>query len=87
MIRDIHCNQGIHKMGHNLRKPVFGGLRTTDPRSLISGFVIRVLETIISRLASSAIPIFWLVSVAEEAGLNLTLSETPKKGFLPTRPK
>ena len=55
-------------------------------RSLISAFVIRVLETIISRLTSSTISIFWLVSVAEEAGLNLTLSETPKTGFIATRP-
>ena len=56
------------------------------PRSLISAFVIRVLETIMSRLVSSAISIFWLVSIAEEAGLNLTLSETAKTGFLATRP-
>ena len=30
--------------------------------------------------------IFLLVSVAEETGLNLTLSETPKTGFLRMRP-
>ena len=30
--------------------------------------------------------IFYLVSVAEQAGLNLTLSETPKTGFLALRP-
>ena len=40
--------------------------------SLISAFVIHLLESIISRLAQSAISIFYLVSVAEHAGLNLT---------------
>ena len=31
--------------------------------------------------------IFLLVSVAEETGLNITLSETPRIGFLAVRPK
>ena len=56
------------------------------PHSLISTFVIRLFESIISRLASSEISIFWLVSVAEETGLSLALSETPKTGFLSPRP-
>ena len=56
-------------------------------RSLISAFVIHFLESIISRLDTSEISIFWLVSVAEQAGLNLTLSVTPKTGFLTARPK
>ena len=45
--------------------------------SLISAFVIRLLERIISRPSMSKI-----FSVAEQAGLNLTLSETLKTGFL-----
>ena len=45
----------------------------------------RVLESIISRLAMSEIVIFYLVSTAEENGLKLALSETPKTGFLATR--
>ena len=56
-------------------------------RRLISAFVIRFLESNISKLAPSKISIFYLVSVAEQTGLNLTLSETPKTGFLTTRPK
>ena len=52
---------------------------------LINAFVIRFLESIISKLVSSEISIFWLVSVSEETGLNLTLSETPKTGFAATR--
>ena len=39
-----------------------------------------------SQLASSEFSIFWLVTVAEETSLNLTLSETPKTGFVTTRP-
>ena len=49
-------------------------------RSLISAFVIRLLESIISRLATFGISIFYLVSVTEQAGFNLILSETPKAG-------
>ena len=44
------------------RKPVFGGLRTTKAQtnlhSLISAFVIRLLESIIPKLATSQITIF-----------------------------
>ena len=47
-------------------------------RSLTSAFVIQFLKGIISKLASSEISISYLVSVAEQAGLKLTLSETPK---------
>ena len=38
----------------------------THPSRLISTFVIRFLESIISKLATSGIPIFWLVSLAQE---------------------
>ena len=40
----------------------------------------------ICKLATGEISIFYLVSVAEETGLKLALSETPKTGFLATRP-
>ena len=55
-------------------------------RSLISIFVFRFWESIVSKLATGEISIFLLVPVAEETGLKLTLSETPKTGFLATRP-
>ena len=55
-------------------------------RRLISALVIRFLEGIISKLATSQIPIFWLVSVAEETGLNLPRSETTKTGFVRSSP-
>ena len=53
---------------------------------LISAFVIRFLESIISKLAKNEISIFLLVSVAEETGLSFVLSETPKTSFLTSRP-
>ena len=76
-----------NQMGLGVRKSVFRGLRTTKAQtSLISAFVIRLLESIISRLATSEISIFYRGFVAKQAGLNLTLSETLKTGFLATRP-
>ena len=59
-----------------------GAYQPALPRKLISTFVIRLLESIISRLAAGHISIFLLVSVAEETGLSLALSETQK----PCRP-
>ena len=56
-------------------------------RSLISAFVIRVLEIIICKRATGGISIFYVIFVAEETGLNLSLAETPKTGFLATRPR
>ena len=53
--------------------------------SVISAFVICLLESIISRLATSKFSIFYLVSVAKETGLSLPLLEIPKTGFLATR--
>ena len=53
-----------------------GADQPAHPRSLISAFVFRFLESIISRLATGKILILKLVSVAEQAGLNLTLWET-----------
>ena len=54
-------------------------------RRLISALVIRFLESIISKLTSSEISIFLLVSVAEKTGLCFALSETLKTGFLASR--
>ena len=54
--------------------------------SLISAFVIHFLKSVICKLATGEIQNFYLVSVAEEIGLKLTLSETRKTGFVTTRP-
>ena len=81
-------------MGLAARNPVFGMVANNKGAdqpvhlcSLISAFAIHVLESILSRLNISEISTFLLVFVAEQAGLILTSSETPKTGFLPTRPK
>ena len=60
---------------------------TGADQCLIRTFVIRILESTISKLATSEISFFQLALVAEQADLNLTLLETSKTGFVPTRPK
>ena len=54
-------------------------------RSLISAFVIRLLESVVSKLATSKISLFKVVSVAEQAGLGMTWAETLKTGFVALR--
>ena len=67
-------------MGLDARKPVLGGVnnkgadQSAHPSGLISAFVIRVMESIIPKHATREFLIFYLVSVAEEAGLNLALT-------------
>ena len=75
-------------MGLDFRKPVFRGFENNKgadqpahPGRLNSTFVIRILESTISGLAISEISIFQLVSVAEETGLSLAMSD-PKTGFV-----
>ena len=63
-----------------------GADQPAHPLSLISAFVIRLLESVISKLATSEISIFQLVSVAEGTGLSLAFPETPKTGFVASRP-
>ena len=52
------------------------------PRSLTSAFVIRFLENLTFKLATDKISIFYIVSVAKETSLNITLTATLKTGFL-----
>ena len=49
--------------------------------SLISTFVVRCLDGMICIHAISKVSRFWLASVAEQAGLNLTCSKSPKTRF------
>ena len=55
--------------------------KDADQPSLISVFVVRFLDSRIPILAKSKISSLSLVSVAEQAGLSLTWSETPKTDF------
>ena len=72
-----------YKSVHDARVPIWG-LRTTKVQtslrshSLLSTFVILLMESIIYKLATSEIAIFRVVSVAEQAGLGMPWSETPK---------
>ena len=55
------------------------------PRGLISIFVIPCLDNITPPFAISKISSLQLVTVAAQAGLSLTWSQTPKNGFLMMR--
>ena len=55
------------------------------PRSLISTFVVRCLDSIIILVSISEISSLYLASVVAQAGLSLPWSQTPKTGFLVTR--
>ena len=55
------------------------------PHSLISAFVVRCLGSLIPLVSISEVSSLYLASVAVQAGLCLTWSETPKTGFLVTR--
>ena len=59
-----------------------GADQPTHKCRLISAFVITIFDSILSKLATGEILIFYLVSVAEETGLSLTIFETPKIGFV-----
>ena len=52
-----------------------------QPHSLISAFVIHCLDIIIIILAKPKISRLTLTSVAEQAGLSLTWSQTPEDRF------
>ena len=58
-----------------------GADHPAHPRSLISSFIIRSSESIISMLTTSKFSIFQLVTVSVQTDFSLTLSETPKTGF------
>ena len=58
-----------------------GADQPAHTRRLTSAFVIHLLERIISKLASSEISIFYLVSVAVETGSSLAFLENPEDRF------
>ena len=62
-----------------------GADQPAHPRSLISTFVVRCLDSIISLVSISKISSLQLASVAAQAGFSLTLLKTLKIGFLVTR--
>ena len=62
-----------------------GADQPAHQRSLISTFFVRCLDSMIPLVSISEIASLYLASVAEQAGLRLTCSQTPKPGFLMTR--
>ena len=66
-----------------MRKPVFAICE--QPCRLICAFVVRCLDTIIPLVSISKISSLYLASVAAQASLSLTWSQTPKTGFLVMR--
>ena len=62
-----------------------GADQPAHPRSLMSAFLIQFLESTICKLTTGEISIFQLVYVAEDTGLKLALSDTPKTGFVNSR--
>ena len=74
-----------------MRKPVLpyannkGADQPAHPRSLISAFVVRFLDSVIPLVSISKISRHKLASSAEQAGLSLTWSQPPKTDFLVTR--
>ena len=58
-----------------------GADQPAHPRSLISTFVVRCLDSMICVLAISKVSRFQLASVAEQAGLNVTWSKIHEDTF------
>ena len=58
-----------------------GADQPVHPRSLISLFVARCLDSLLPIFAASKFSRLWLTSVAEQAGLILTGSQTPEDMF------
>ena len=58
-----------------------GADQPAHPRSLISAFVVHCLDSVMSLVPVIEISSLMVASAAEQAGLNLTLSETPEDTF------
>ena len=58
-----------------------GADQPAHPRSLISAFVVRCLDSVMSLVSVIKISSIILASVAEQASLSLTWSETPEDTF------
>ena len=58
-----------------------GADQPAHPRSLISAFVVRCLDSVMPLVSVANISSLMLASVAEQASLSLTWSETPEDTF------
>ena len=78
----------IHHMGRDVRKPVFGGLRATKAQTslyicavcsaplLFAYWKVSYTNLILAKFKFSSY--IYVVSVAEQADLGMTISEIPK---------
>ena len=62
-----------------------GADQPAHPHSLISAFIVRCLDSILPLVSISEISSLYLASLAAQASLCPTLSQTPKTGILMTR--
>ena len=88
MWNGVVCNAFIYEPGHEKMCLMSyannkGADQPAHPRSLISAFVVRCLDSVIhvSLVSVTKISSLMLASVAEQAGLSLTWSETPEDTF------
>ena len=58
-----------------------GADQPVHPRSLISTYIVRCLDSVMSLVSVTTISSLMLASVAEQASLSLTWSETPEDTF------
>ena len=58
-----------------------GADQPAHPRSLISTFVVHCLDSVVSLVSVNKIPSLMIASVAEQASLSQTWSETPEDMF------
>ena len=72
------CHEKMCLMSYAKNK---GADQPAHPRSLISAFVVRCLDSVMFLVSVIKISSLMLASVAEQASLSLTWSETPEETF------
>ena len=72
------CIYGLCLMSYANNK---GADQPAHPRSLISAFVVHCLDSVMSLVSVTKISSLLLASVAEQASLSRTWSETPEDTF------
>ena len=87
----VATKSNTYNLSHVMKKPVYAVCvkkaadQPAHPRSLISAFVVRCLNSMIPLISVSEIASLYLASVAAQASLCLTWSQIPKTDFLVTR--
>ena len=84
--KNLYIHMYIHEPGHEKTCLMSyannkGADQPAHPRSLISAFVVRCLDSVMFLVSVTKISSLMLASVAEQASLSLTWSETPEDTF------